>query len=140
MYIYSSPINQKAGFTPVPGDQAGLKFSGGYVQKLNTHQYKYIYHLYFTLKWLEPHSLAKSCVIYREETRGVSHCGLAIYIEKCFKAKEELWKLKYFTMQNNSFQKNPLKETKIFQDIITNSVTNLKFQHKPKYRLSKILI
>jgi len=29
---------------------------------------------------------------------GVSHCGLAIYIKKYLKAKEELWKLKYFTM------------------------------------------
>jgi hypothetical protein len=27
-------------------------------------------------------------------TRGVSHCGLAIYIEKYLKAKKELWKLK----------------------------------------------
>jgi len=33
------------------------------------------------------------------ETRGVSHCGLVIYIKRCLKAKEELWKLKYFTMQ-----------------------------------------
>jgi hypothetical protein len=36
------------------------------------------------------------------ETMGVSHCGLAIYIKKIciLKAKEEeLWKLKYFTMQ-----------------------------------------
>jgi hypothetical protein len=32
------------------------------------------------------------------ETRGVSHCGLAIYIKKYLKAKEKLWKLKYFTM------------------------------------------
>jgi hypothetical protein len=32
-------------------------------------------------------------------TRGVSHCGLAIYIKKYLKAKEELWKFKYFTMQ-----------------------------------------
>jgi hypothetical protein len=33
---------------------------------------------------------------------GVSHGGLAIYIKKYVKAKkeEELWKLKYFTMQN----------------------------------------
>jgi hypothetical protein len=31
-------------------------------------------------------------------TRGVSHCGLAIYILKYLKAKEELWKLKYFTI------------------------------------------
>jgi hypothetical protein len=32
---------------------------------------------------------------------GVSQCGLAIYIKKDLKAKEELWKLKYFTMQKN---------------------------------------
>jgi len=40
------------------------------------------------------------------------------------------------------FKKNPLKETKILQDmIIGNSIANnLKFQHKPKYHLSKILI
>jgi hypothetical protein len=31
-------------------------------------------------------------------TRGVSHCGLAIYIKKYLKAKEELRKLKYFTI------------------------------------------
>jgi hypothetical protein len=31
------------------------------------------------------------------ETRGVSHCGLAIYIKTYLKAKDELWKLKYFT-------------------------------------------
>jgi hypothetical protein len=35
----------------------------------------------------------------REKTRSVSHYGLAIYIEKYLVAKEELWKLKYFTMQ-----------------------------------------
>ncbi len=29
-------------------------------------------------------------------TRGVSHSGLAICIKKYLKAKEELWKLKYF--------------------------------------------
>ncbi len=31
--------------------------------------------------------------------RGLSHSGLAIYTKKDLKAKEELWKLKYFTMQ-----------------------------------------
>jgi hypothetical protein len=36
------------------------------------------------------------------KTRGVSHCGLAIYIKKCLKPKEELWKLKYFTMQKSA--------------------------------------
>jgi hypothetical protein len=49
----------------------------------------------------------------------VSHSGLAIYIEKHLKAKEELWKLKYFTMQIYNLSKNPLKETKILQDIVT---------------------
>jgi hypothetical protein len=37
--------------------------------------------------------------MYATTTRGVSHCGLAIYIKNYLKAKEELWKLKYFTMQ-----------------------------------------
>jgi hypothetical protein len=32
-------------------------------------------------------------------TRGVSQCGVAICIKKYLKAKEELGKLKYFTMQ-----------------------------------------
>jgi hypothetical protein len=44
-------------------------------------------------------------------------------------------------MQKYNVQKNPLKETKIFQEIFHNSIkTNLKFQHKPKYDISKILI
>jgi hypothetical protein len=36
----------------------------------------------------------------------VSHCGLAIYIEKYPQAKEELWKLKYLAMQNIIFKKS----------------------------------
>jgi hypothetical protein len=36
------------------------------------------------------------------------------------KAKEELWKFKYFTMQKYDLQnKKPSKETKILQDIVT---------------------
>jgi len=38
--------------------------------------------------------------------------ALAIYIKKYLKAKEELWKIKYFTTQKYNLQKNPLKETK----------------------------
>jgi hypothetical protein len=38
-------------------------------------------------------------------TTGVSHCGLAIYIKKDLKAKEELWKVKYFTMHKYNLQK-----------------------------------
>jgi hypothetical protein len=53
-------------------------------------------------------------------TRGVSHSGLSIHIKKYLKEKEELWKFNYFTMQKKkSLQKNPLRETKILQDIIT---------------------
>jgi hypothetical protein len=37
--------------------------------------------------------------------RVVSHCGLAMYIKKYFKAKEELWKLKHYTMQKYNLQK-----------------------------------
>jgi hypothetical protein len=50
----------------------------------------------------------------------VSDCGLAIYIKKYLKAKEEeLWKFKYFTMQKYNLQKLLSKETKILQDIRT---------------------
>jgi hypothetical protein len=67
----------------------------------------------------------------------MSHYGLAIYSKKHLEVKEELWKLKYFTMQKYNLQKIlPKKKTKILQDIITLG-TNLKFQHKPKYHLSK---
>jgi hypothetical protein len=38
-------------------------------------------------------------------TRGVSRYGLAIHLEKYLKAKEELWKLKYFTIQEYNLQK-----------------------------------
>jgi len=35
-----------------------------------------------------------------DSKEGVCHTGgLAIYISKYLRAKEELWKLKYFTMQ-----------------------------------------
>jgi hypothetical protein len=42
-------------------------------------------------------------------------CGLAIYIKKYLKAKEELWKLKYFTMQKYNFQKILQKKPKSFK-------------------------
>jgi hypothetical protein len=73
-----------------------------------------------------------------ELTRGVSCCGLAIYIKKYLKAKEELWKLKYFTMQNIIVKKSSKRNQNPSR--CYNSITNLKFQHKPKYHLSKILM
>jgi len=48
-------------------------------------------------------------------TRGESHCGLAIYIKKYLKAKEELWKLKYFTMQKYNLPKILYKKPKSFK-------------------------
>jgi len=69
----------------------------------------------------------------QNKTRGVSHCDLAIYIKKKYlKAKEKLWKFKYFTMQKYNLQKHSLQETKNPSRHL-NSITNLKFQHKPKY-------
>jgi hypothetical protein len=63
--------------------------------------------------------LHATLVAYLRRTRGVSYCGLAIYLNHYLKAKEQLWKLKYFTMQKYNLQKNPLKETKILQDATT---------------------
>jgi hypothetical protein len=46
----------------------------------------------------------------------VSHCGLAIFIKKYHKAKEEeLWKLKHFTMQKYNLQKILEKKPKSFK-------------------------
>jgi hypothetical protein len=50
-----------------------------------------------------------------KRTRGVSHYGLAVYVKKYLKAKEELWKLKYFTMQKYNLQKSLLKKPKSFK-------------------------
>jgi hypothetical protein len=66
--------------------------------------------------------------------------ALPFTLKKYLNSKEELWKLKYFTMQKyTQSSKNPLKETKN-PSRYYNSVTNLKFQHKPKYHPSKMLI
>ncbi len=49
------------------------------------------------------------------KTRGVA----LPFTLKSIRAKEEFWKVKYFTMQNYNLQKNPLiEETKILQDIL----------------------
>jgi hypothetical protein len=47
----------------------------------------------------------------------MSGCGLAIYIKKYRKAKEELWKLKYFTMQTYNLQKNLYNKPKSFKTL-----------------------
>ncbi len=67
--------------------------------------------------------------------------GVAIYIKEYLKkAKEELWKLKYFTMQKCNLQKkNPLKETQNpSRDY--NSITTQVSNTSQNYPLSEILI
>jgi hypothetical protein len=56
----------------------------------------------------------------------------AFTLNKILRQQKELWKLKYFTIQKYNLQKHPLNETKILQDIIYDSITILKFQHKPR--------
>jgi hypothetical protein len=68
---------------------------------------------------------------------GVSHCGLAIYIRKYSKAKEELWKFKYFTMQKHNLPKKSFKRNQNASRY-HNSITNLQFQHKPKAKISSL--
>jgi len=77
---------------------------------------------------------------YKEKTRGVSLCGLAI--KTYLNTKEELWKLKYFTIAKSIPNPFFYKSSKRNQNPSRyyNSIPNLKFQHKPKYHLSKILI
>jgi hypothetical protein len=74
-----------------------------------------------TLPSIGTHVFTRSKPILKRasETRGMSHYGIGIYIKKYLVVKEELWKFKYFTMQKYILQRNPLKETKILQDIIT---------------------
>ncbi len=57
-------------------------------------------------------------MIYRKQ--GVSDTvALPFTLKKYLKAKQELWKLKYFKMQKCNLQTILEKKTKILQDIIT---------------------
>jgi hypothetical protein len=69
-------------------------------------------------------------VILSLKTRGVSHCGLAIYIKKFLKAKEESWKLKYFICKNITFKKSSKRNQNPSR--YYNSVTNLKSSTQAK--------
>ncbi len=54
---------------------------------------------------------SQQCKIsHPNKKQGVcDHCGFVIYIKKYLKAKEELWKFKYFTMQNYNLKKKSSK-------------------------------
>jgi hypothetical protein len=65
----------------------------------------------------------------------VSHRGLTIFLN----AKQESQKLKYFTIQQSiHLQKQSSKRNQNASRYCP--VTNLQFQHKPKYHFSRILI
>jgi hypothetical protein len=68
------------------------------------------------------------------KTRGVWPCHLhkKVLIQKKNSGSSNISRCKIIILE----KKNPLKETKILQDIY-NSITNLKFQHNPKYQLNK---
>jgi hypothetical protein len=78
-------------------------------------------------------------VLCENPTRGVLHCGLAIYIKKYLKAKRRIRDTPIFhhakTESSKNFSKRNQNPSRYY-----NSVTNLQFQHKPKYHLSKFLI
>jgi hypothetical protein len=58
--------------------------------------------------------------------------ALPFTLKKYLKAKEELWNFKYFTMQKYNLQKKSFKRNQN-PSRYHNSITNLKFQHKPRY-------
>jgi hypothetical protein len=76
-----------------------------------------------------------------KENKGMCHTmALPFTFKKYLKAKEELWKLKLF--HHAKIYQSSKKSSKRNQNPWSyyNSITNLKFQHQPKYHLSKIHI
>jgi hypothetical protein len=55
--------------------------------------------------------------MYDNKERACHTLALPFTLKKYFKAKEELWKLKYFTMQKYNLSKNPLKKPKYFKKL-----------------------
>jgi hypothetical protein len=77
------------------------------------------------------------------DKQGVCHTAALPFTlkSKYLKAKEELWKLKYFTIHAKiKPSKSSSKRNQSPSRYCYNSITNLKFQHKPKCHLSKIFI
>jgi hypothetical protein len=72
-------------------------------------------------------------------TRAVSHYGLAIYILKGILRQKKNYENSNISPYKNVIFKISSKKSQNLSRYY-NSITNLKFQHKPKYHLSKILI
>jgi hypothetical protein len=71
-------------------------------------------------------------------TRGVSHCGLAITLKGILRQKKNCANSNISPCKNIIFKKSSKRSQNPSR--YYNSITNLKFQHKPKYHISKILI
>jgi hypothetical protein len=73
-------------------------------------------------------------------TRGVSQCGLAIFtLKSILRQKKNYGNSSISPCKNIIFKKSCKKKNQNLSRYY-NSITNLKFQHKPKYHLSKLLI
>jgi hypothetical protein len=58
------------------------------------------------------------CLVHFPRGQGVCHTVvLPFTLKRYLKAKEELWKLKYFTLQKNNFQKILQKKPKSFKTL-----------------------
>jgi hypothetical protein len=70
---------------------------------------------------------------------GVSHFGLANYIKKSILRQKKNYENSNISPSKNIIFKKSSKRNQN-PSRYYNSITNLKFQHKPKYQLSKILL
>jgi hypothetical protein len=78
---------------------------------------------------------------HNTKKQGVCHIVALLFTLKNIKAKEELWKIKYIISPcKNIIFKKSSKRNPNPSRYYYNFVTNLKFQHKPKYHISKIVI
>jgi hypothetical protein len=114
-------------------------------QILNSWFLRYVLPLWWRLCWSVIIIIcSSSCIAYTNNKGCVTlwSCHFALKsIKKYLNTKEELWKLKYFTMQKYNLpkKKKPSKKNNPSRYYYNSIITNLKFQHKPKYHLSKIL-
>jgi hypothetical protein len=81
---------------------------------------------------------SKKAIVY--STRGVSHCGLAVYIKKVSSGKRRIMEIQIFHHAKIQSSKTSSKRSQNPSRYHNSITTNLKLQHKPKYCLSKILI
>jgi hypothetical protein len=73
-------------------------------------------------------------------TRGVSQCGLAIFtLKSILRQKKNYGNSSISPCKNIIFKKSSERNQNLSR-YYNSIITNLKFQHKPKYYLSKLLI